>query len=160
MNGTQSYRQRAFWLPLIGAGYVFVALLPGPYELGDEHFPFFSWSLFSNTSDERIDPVVWVHAVNGVELETPQNLYDLPQHFDTAARRDARLRKLVGRMANAITSGDEKTQKSARALIEEHYMRDARDVDYSIAVLRYDPVERYRTRTIDAVYELERYTKP
>ena len=160
MNGTTSYRRRAFWLPVLAAAYLAVALQPGPYEKGGERFPFFSWSLFTYTSNERIDAVALVHAVNGVELETPQNLYDLPEHFDTAARRDPLLMKIVDRMANAIAKGDEDTQASARALIEEHYMKDARDVEYSIAVLRFDPVERYRSRKVDAVHELERYTKP
>ena len=48
----------------------------------------------------------------------------------------------------------------ARKLIEDHFMRGARDVDYSIAILRYDPVERYRSGKIDDIHELGRFTKP
>jgi hypothetical protein len=160
MTDLGSYRLRALTFPLIAMGYLMVALQPVPYEEGGEVFPFFNWSLFSYASPEVSDAVALIHSVNDQELETPQSLYDLPEFFNTAARHDVRFAKVVERYALAKVKGETENAQAARALMEDHYMKDAHDVEYSIGVLTYDPIKRYRTREVISVHELGRFVKP
>ena len=106
------------------------------------------------------DAVALIHAVNGEKLETPQSLYDLPESFNTAARHDISFATVVERYALAKVKGETENAEAARALIEDHYMKDAREVEYSIAVLTYDPIKRYRTREVTSVHEVARFVKP
>ncbi|MEM1195375.1 MAG: hypothetical protein AAGH57_04675 [Pseudomonadota bacterium] len=140
--------------------YLAVALQPAPRTEGGEIFPFFNWSLFTNSSPESSDTVALIHAVNGEQFDQPRFLYDMPEEFVTAAQRDIRMAKVLDRYAIAHLTGQTENAEGARALIEDHFMRGARDVDYSIAVVRFDSVGRYRTGAFHTVHELGRFRKP
>jgi len=160
MSGIRSYRRRTVMLPLLVAGYVAIAIQPLPRSLAPEIFPFFNWSLFSNSSPVSMDSVALIHSANGVSFNEPRSLFDLPEVFDTAARRDIRFAKVLDRFAISTMTGDTHDAELARALIEDHFMRGVSDVDYTIAILRYDAVERYRTGKATTHIELGRFTKP
>lgn len=158
MSSQRSYRHRAFAFPLLGAAYVAIALVPPPAG-SLENFPFFNWTLFSQTSDEKSDVIALVHAINGEELSEPVSFYDLPEEFAAARARDALFMKLMDQFALAIDRGDEAKIRAFRGLVEEHFMRDAAHVEYEVALVRYHPFERYRQGKLRSVEVFARYTK-
>lgn len=158
MRRIAEYRMRAVALPLGVFAYVAIALSPPPTG-SLETFPFFNWSLFSQTSDKKLDVVAIIRSVDGKPLSKPAFFYDMKDRFAVAAAKNSRFAKTIDRLAFAILSNDEEIERRTRDLVEKHYFRESGQMEYDIAMILYDPLERYRTGKIDKVKVLRRYSK-
>jgi hypothetical protein len=157
-RGLASYRLRRSLAPAAILAYVVLALAGAPAGRA-ELFPFFNWSLFSAAVNPKIDVVLVVHAIDGVELDRPRTFYELPERFPAARARDTRLAKSLDRLAEAVEAGDRAAEKSIRSLIERTFMADASQVRYEVARIGYDPIERYETGRLVRSQTLARYEK-
>lgn len=120
----------------------------GPKNGRAEFYPFFNWSLFTNASDVRHDIVLIIHAIDGAQLPEPTLFFDLPEVFTAAANRDSRLAKFLDDYAAAHVHQDAPRITQLQAVLAERYLGDVQSVTYDLAVIRYQPVERYRTGEI------------
>ena len=101
MNEFASYRARRAFLPVLLASYVAVALTSAPAGT-IELFPFFSWSLFSRSLNERGDYTLVVRSVDGHPVNPPRFVYDMPERFQVVRTRDATLPKLIDKLVYFI----------------------------------------------------------
>ncbi|MEM7666508.1 MAG: hypothetical protein AAF250_11680 [Pseudomonadota bacterium] len=92
-------------------------------------------------------------------MDEPTHFYDLKDRFGSAEARDSRLAKTADRLAYALLNDDPVQERNTRRLIEHHYMRDARSVEYDLAMITYDPIRRYREGEVKAMLVLKRYSK-
>lgn len=137
----KAYLVRRTFAPALVLAYAAVAITATSVR-HNELFPFFNWSLFSTSSNPKFDTVLIVRSIDGKPLQRPQLFYSLTDHFGAARTRDSRLAKALDRWANAILTGDDTTSISLKRVTEQTFMREAKSVDYDVAVIRFDPIER------------------
>lgn len=140
--GLGGYRLRAALIPLGVIAYALIAIFGRP-ATQTELFPFFNWSLFTQSQNPKSLAVLEIHSINGETLDQPTEYYDLDLQFDSAARRDSRVMKAAEHLANAISMNDSARIDELRSLIEDHHMREAQQVEYDLVIATYDPIEKY-----------------
>ena len=111
----------------------------------NEIFPFFNWSLFSESSNERYLVALGFNKINGKALPSTRLYYELSDIFSFARTRDIAVSKTVKRLSRAIVENDEPTIAAMRELLEERYMAEVKSADYSVLEITYDPIKRLRT---------------
>jgi hypothetical protein len=158
MRGISAYRARTTALPLGVFAYVAIALWPPPAG-SLETFAFFNWSLFSQTSDKRQDVVAIVRSIDGYPLAAPAYFYDMQDTFAAAKARDTRFAKTLDRLAFAVLTNDSAIEQGTRKLVEQHYMREVGDIEYEVAIISYNPLDRYRSGQVDSFQVLRSYSK-
>ncbi len=128
--------------------YALIAYLGVLTSPNSEHFPVFSWSLFSSVSDEisRVD--VEITALDGKSLPQPTRFFDLPGEFSAAKRRDVAMLKLVYKAYFKLVGGDKDAFQDLRRVLESVYLADRDMVAYRLVLVRFNPIERYRNGTI------------
>ncbi|MGH6753784.1 MAG: hypothetical protein ACREDP_16625 [Bradyrhizobium sp.] len=124
-----------------------------------EFFPFFNWSLFSESSDRKGDVVLLVTRINGKAVTPPRFFYDMKETFVVARDKDPRLMKLLDRWLYAILNKDAETAARLRAVVEKTFMAEASDVDYDLDLAVYDPVRRLRTGDIEELRIISSFAK-
>ena len=133
-------------MPFLLAYFIFAVAFKPAGET--EVFPFFRWSLFSVTNPNSSDNAIYITSLNGERLEEPTNFYDLPDKFEAARLHEPMFFKAVDRLMFAAQEGDQEFTERYRRLIERNYFRKYNDVEYELAVVRFDPVERFETGAI------------
>lgn len=139
--------------------YAVIALSMTSVRAGTELYPFFNWSLFSSASAERSTVVVIFRSINGQTLPEPKMFYDVPEAFYSARTRDSRFAKAMDRLYASILAGDQQTEEAVRRVVEQTFLREAREADYDLAVISYDPIARYKTGRIDSLEIVKSYRK-
>lgn len=139
--------------------YALLALGMTNARSGTEFYPFFNWSLFSNASAIKKDVVVIVRSVNGQVLAEPKLFYDLPNVFYSARTGDSRFGKALNRLNHSVLAGDQQTEAALRAVIEVTFMREARQMKYDLAVITYNPLDRYKSGRINNIQIIKSYDK-
>jgi len=138
--------------------YLFVAVVATEVR-GQEIFPFFNWSLFSAASNPKTDNVLVIRSVDGVKLARPTLFYDMGRRFSAAKRGDSRVAKATDQLRYAVTYHDPAREKQLRATIETTFMGEADQVEYDLAVMAYDPIERLNSGAILARQTIRSYRK-
>lgn len=142
-NGQRrNYMLRAALVPILLAIYPALALL-GPLEGRAEFYPFFSWNLFSRSTELKNDNVIFVKEIDGHKLPEPTLFFDLPDYFAAAKRKDIRLAKMLDNIVHAERSGNVEMTERLTEVIKSTFMSEADDVKYDVAIILYKPVERY-----------------
>ncbi|MCL5778577.1 hypothetical protein M1105_16485 [Limibaculum sp. FT325] len=77
-------------------------------------------------------------------FEPPANIFDLPEYFATAQRRDVSLIK-AGRAVLAARGRDPERGEVRRRNLEEHYLRLDQPVHYRMVIVKFDPLVRFKT---------------
>ena len=153
------------YLPLFLIGsYLAVVIVARVNNRFDPHFteeifPFFNWSLFSVSSNERTISVIRFDSINEKPLPSPRLYYDMGEIFAYAKQRDSTVWKTVETLASAIQHDDQEMISRARKLIEDRYMAELKSADYAVVRLTYDPIERLRFGTVKDSAVLATYRK-
>jgi hypothetical protein len=158
MTWFEAYTLRRLLIPMIAIGYATAAIFLKP-STNVELFPFFNWSLFSHTSALKSDAAVLVRTLDGRTIDPPMLYYSMPDTFAGAKGRDPQLLKASQRMVRAFLAGDEVTVEATRRIIEQNAMREAGEVQYDLAIITYDPIERIRSGAIQSVRVLATFEK-
>lgn len=146
--------------PMLILAYIIVAILGKP-DSKAELFPFFNWSLFSTSSNPRADIVVIVRSIDGKALPEEKYFYGLTDVFETARKRDTRFAKALDRLALAKVNSTS-VEHDLRKAIESNFMREVNYMEYDLAQIKFDPIDRLATgkvisTKIIATYEKGRY---
>ena len=145
-NFMNSYARRLILFPVLLVAYFIVAVV-GHNRAGQEVFPFFTWSLFTYIPSPIARPELWVKRVGENKFQDPKPYYQLKRYFPTASRGDSVVAKLVSRMVAAHGNARAEQFEDLRILLETKYL-NGKDVDYIIAVVSYEPIERWRSGAI------------
>ena len=144
------YLARVTTLTAIVSLYPSIAVF-GPQQGRNEFYPFFHWSLFSESREMREDWVVRVIEIDGETLAQPTLFFDMPDRFDSARARSPSFMKLLDKFAVAHVLGEREREEDIAAQIEQVYFNPVRSLRYEIAAIRYHPLRRLETGEIDAV---------
>lgn len=158
-GGLSGYLNRRALAPAFVLLYALIAVTATRFRGGNELYPFFNWSLFSSASNPKYDTILVVHSINGQKLSLPTSFYELPDRFGAARSRDSRLAKALDRLAVADVWGDKDTEQRVRGTIESTFLREAAQADYDVAIIRYDPIARLKTGTIEHERIVKSYRK-
>jgi len=141
---------------LIAYPVISVATIPGNRT---ELFPFFCWSLFSDTSSDRSDVTLRIRSIDGELLSEPRLFYDMSQEFAAARVGDAKFSKLLDQLAYFVRRDDRGNVARLRSLVEANFLSDVESVDYDLVRIYYDPIERYQSGEIKRVAVLWSFSK-
>lgn len=150
MTRKNSYRIRLGVLIAVLVFYPIVAFT-GPRQGRAEFYPFFVWNLFSRSTDKAGDAVVFVHEINSELLPNPTLFFDLGDHFSAAKRKDIRLGKMLDNLVAAEVTGNRELSDKLSQVVEQTYLAEARQAKYSVAVIYYHPIVRYKTGRIEHI---------
>lgn len=152
-----AYYRMLLVIALMATSYLLVAFDTHPRR-NQEFFPFFTWSLFSYSSDVRTDFTLAVSSVDGVALEDPEIIISMMETFPRL-KRDHRFRKIVWSWVSALHVGDTEKAERLREIIEHRYFASVSAADYELVAIRYRPLERYRDREqVEIVKSLGAYS--
>lgn len=151
------YRLARALIPATLALYLFLALLWRQMGMPGEIYPFFAWTLFSQTPDRHVsERAVLAHAIGGEPLAEPR--YLIPA-------RSADDWKVLERTVIACGRGDDACDRAVRRWLAPVVQRRAGNerVDFSIVWIRIDLHEVRRNVGAlaaggvprDAFYEIE-----
>lgn len=106
-----------------------------------EFYPFFTWSLYSNSSDRRVQYNAYVTYVNGEELPGRVHWQKIDQFagFGDSVSLGLKALQNLGRQLRA----DEPGVEAIRAVFEQRYF-GPNDVNYVIVRQVYDPIALWR----------------
>ncbi|MDH3242574.1 MAG: hypothetical protein OEO83_18115 [Alphaproteobacteria bacterium] len=154
------YRDRTVVYLVAALAYVFVANTFGPLGANrSEIFPFFNWSLFTNaTVAKRYDYAIYIEKLNNRPLETPTLIYQLKQYLKGVGV-GINLRKATVMFATSILAKDSEKSRSVRQMIERTYLGGPEQLTYSVRLITYEPLERYRTGKVSWVTSLGTFEK-
>ncbi|QEX15947.1 hypothetical protein FRZ44_12370 [Hypericibacter terrae] len=156
--GLASYRCRR-WLAGIGVlAYTVLAIALKPAG-AIEFFPFFNWSLFSESSDHRGDVTLRMTEIDGAPVAPPRFFYDMKDVFTAARDKDPRLMKLLDRWFYALRQNDRETADRLRAVVEKTFMSEVSAADYELVLAVYNPVRRLRTGDIEKIQVIGSFAK-
>jgi hypothetical protein len=153
-----TYRARAIALPFLLMTYFLLALI-GPRDGHLEFYPFFNWSLFSLSTPVRSDAVLVVRSIDGQTFERPKLFFDMADTFAAARSDDAVLPKMLDDLIRAKWSGDISRVAELRRVIEQRFLVEAANVEWSAAVAVYDPIVRYRSGAINRIDAIADFNK-
>ena len=145
--------------PAVVLGYVIVAVFATPKETEPDIFPFFDWSLFSNSANPKGDVVLVIREIDGVPLEKPTFFYALPDRFAAARDRNILVRKALIRLLFGLRTGDGDLVNRQRRLIEDNFLGEAKSAKYDIYNIRFDPIERLNTGAVLTSKRLKSFEK-
>lgn len=117
------YRLRLILPVLLLSTYV-VAALFGPRYGHPEFYPFFSWSLFTYTSDSQSDTVIIVRGVEGEALEEPKLFFDMAYELGAVGINRISLAKLLDKYGRAAMQGDTQVADQLSQVIENTYLHN------------------------------------
>lgn len=157
MTRFKAYTLRRVMIPLVAFGYAVTAIFLKP-ETNVELFPFFNWSLFSQSAALKSDAAVLVRMIDGQIIDPPMLYYAMPDTFE-GAKRSAQLLKASQRMARAFMADDDVTLEATRRIIEDISMREAGEAQYDLAIITYDPIDRLRTGALQSMHVLSTFEK-
>ena len=140
--------------------YILAANTLGPLGYNrSEIFPFFNWSLFTNaTAESRFDYAIFVEKIDGRALAEPTLVYKLKGDIKGIGV-GIDLRKASVAFAFAILGKDRDKIRGLRSTIERSYLRGPRQMTYSLRLMKYKPLERYRTGKVTAMDILGRFER-
>lgn len=152
------YRDRTGIFLLAAIAYVVFANVSGPLGKNRiELFPFFNWSLFTNFSSAvRFDFAVYIEALDGRQLDQPTLVYEMKRQIP-GVRNGINLAKATRALARNLLDKDTAQAEKARRTLERVYLGGAGQVAYSVRLIRYSPLERYRTGKVTPLKVLARY---
>ena len=138
-----TYRGTKRWLHFLIAGYLVVALILGFRFYHREVFPVFSWSLFSEIPEHKVDFGILVTAIDGNVLEPPGDLMEMREVYGAGGA--TRAYHTIQDLGGAAMSRDTGKLDAARRTLESLYMEiPGRTVAYRLILRRFDPLERWR----------------
>jgi len=124
-----------------------------------ELFPFFNWSLFTNfTSETRYDFAIYVEKVGQEPLREPTFINAMRHEFRELGN-GIMLLKATRILAREILYGDARGVNKAKNTIERLYLKGPRDVEYTVRLIKYKPLERYRNSEVTPVAVLKSFEK-
>lgn len=138
-------------------GYLVLALQPWKPN-GVELFPFFNWSLFSHSVENRSDALILVHELDGQELDPPLPIHELAEHFPSAAG-SVDLFKVSRDLIYAVSAGEDTDIDAIRSVLESRFMPEESHVRYQLAIGRYSPLERYQGDGFKAIDPVRMFEK-
>jgi hypothetical protein len=152
------YRDRTAVFLIAAIAYVVFANVSGPLGKNRiELFPFFNWSLFTNFSaGVRFDFAVYIEALDGRKLPQPTLVYELKRRLPRVGT-GIDLAKATRALARNLLDKDAVRAERARKTVERVYLRGAGQVTYTVRLIRYSPIERYRTGKVTPLKTLARY---
>ncbi len=135
--------------------YVFFANTFGPLGANrSEVFPFFNWSLFTNAAGtQRYDYAIYIEKLDHEPLQTPTLVYELKEQLKGVSV-GINLRKATVMLATSIVTNDSKKARDVRKMIERTYLKGPEQLTYSVRLITYKPLERYRTGKVTWVKSL------
>lgn len=139
--------------------YVLVAFYGARLDSRPEIFPFFNWSLFSSSSGDRNEYALLVRSIDGQALAKPQLFYDMKDAFIHARQRDINVSKVTQELGSALHQNKPQLAYEKRRMIEDRFMADAREVEYDLVMLHFDPIERLETGKIQDQHVVASYRK-
>ncbi|MEE8139869.1 MAG: hypothetical protein V3T66_03035 [Alphaproteobacteria bacterium] len=148
----KGYRDRTVIFATMALAYVFLANGLGPLGKNRfEIFPFFNWNLFTNaTKETRFDYAIYIEKLNGRSLPTPTLVYRLKGKFK-AIGDGINLRKATLTLAFATLENDAEKAQKIRTMIERTYLPGPEQFSYSVRLITYKPLERYRNGKVSPV---------
>ena len=157
----KGYRDHTIIFVTMVLAYVFLANALGPLGKNRfEIFPFFNWSLFTNsTSETRHDYAIYIEKINAHPLPHPTLIYGLKPKF-RGIGDGISLRKATLTLAFAILEKDAKKAQKIRTMIERTYLRGPKRFSYSVRQIKYKPLERYRNGKVTPLEVLGHFEKP
>lgn len=117
----------------------------GPKEGRAEFYPFFDWSLFTYASNIRKDVVLIVREIDEKPLAEPTYFFDMPTKFSTAKKRDSAFGKFLDDYAFAHLGGQTEREMYLENILANRYLSEASSIKFDLAVITYDPIQRYKT---------------
>ena len=120
---------------------------------GAEVFPFFNWSLFTNAAvQQRYNHAIFIEKLDGEVLSPPVLASQLKGRL--RIRGSTNIYKATNVFASAIRRKDEKTIRKIRKTIERTYLARAKRLTYSVRLVTYEPLQRYRTGKVSWIENL------
>lgn len=138
--------------------YALVALHGHVTSWRGEHFPVFSWSLFSVVESPTRIMHLEVSRVGEEMFDPPRNYFDLGDHFRPAKRNSTKMPKAASYLARHHLSGTDEAPRLRQGFETEFLHGDER-VDYRINVLVIDPIAYHRNGEVIQKIELMDLTK-
>lgn len=139
--------------------YLFVAVVTTSLRNKQELYPFFNWSLFSAAGNPKYDTVILVRSLDGVPLKEPRYFFEMKERFAAARTGDLRLGKALDRLRIAAMKGDVANEAQIRTTVESLYLGEARQIEYDLVMIGYDPIERLNNGTIQRTQFVKAYRK-
>ncbi len=160
MSSPNRYTDRSGLFVAAALAYILVANTLGPLGSNrSEIFPFFNWSLFTNaTAGERYDYAIFVEKIDGRALARPTLVYTLKTKIKGVGSA-IDLRKASVALAFAILGKNRDNIARQRKTIERTYLRGPRQMTYSLRLMKYRPLTRYRTGEVTAIDILGRFER-
>ena len=154
------YKDRTGLFFAAALAYILLANTLGPLGSNrSEIFPLFNWSLFTNaTAEARYDYAIFVEKIDGRALARPTLVYEL-KHRIKGVGSGINLRKASVAFAFAILGKDRDKTRARRNTIERTYLRGPRQMTYSLRLMKYKPLERYRGGKVTALDILGRFER-
>ncbi|MEM7041538.1 MAG: hypothetical protein AAF543_01880 [Pseudomonadota bacterium] len=106
-----------------------------------ELFPFFTWSLFSRTTDRRTEYHLTIHAIDERSFDPPVDMRKIdviPQFGDSRSLGYKALQNLGDALDDGHADSEVMRERFAARFFGRH------DVDYQISRHRYNPLKRWR----------------
>jgi len=150
MSSLLAYRFRGLFLLIFLFLYPTLAFF-GPHQERAEFYPFFSWNLFAHSSNSKSDAVLLVREIDGRRIDPPWTFYELTGEFAAARSQDIRLAKMLDNYVYAVLSNSESDLQPMKSVIENRFLADKSDVRYDIAVITYDPIQRYKVGVVNDI---------
>ena len=147
VNSYRTYLIRANLFPVLLVSYLLLALL-GPHQGRAEFYPFFTWNLFSRSSQMRADSVILIKEIDGERLEKPTLFFDMGERFQAARSKDIRLGKLLDNLVRAKRVNNFELSARLLDVIKSTFMADAKYVKFDVAIITYNPINRYQSGEI------------
>lgn len=117
------------------------------YSLRGEYFPIFSWSLFSEVQSPAEKVEVEIMRIGDTEFAEPVNYFDLPEYFRGAAARSTNVTKAALRLMQ-LHLRDPAGSGPMRRVFEQNYLDGNGTVAYRLVLVRFEPLERFRSGAI------------
>jgi len=160
MMKRKGYRDRTVIFATMALAYVFLANSLGPLGKNRfEIFPFFNWSLFTNaTKETRYEYAIYIEKLNGRSLPSPTLVYRLKGKF-RAIGDGISLRKATLNLAFATVENDAEKVQKVSTMIERTYLPGPEQFSYSVRLVTYKPLERYRNGKVTPLEILGHFEK-
>lgn len=113
---------------------------------GTDIVPFSAWALFVFVPNQPSVYTIAFHSLDGENLDPPVSL----ESGEIADPGSITSYYLINHFGRALASGDTAAARGYRTLIEANVLPAKRAVGWELVNLTYDPLERWKTGTIEA----------
>lgn len=141
------YQWKKLMIFLFFIAYTVISFNGYLYSLRGEYFPVFSWSLFSEVRNPAEKVEVEIIRIGDTEFSEPVNYFDLPEYFSSAAARSTNVTKAALRLMQ-LHLKDPAGSEQMRRVFEENYLDGNGTVAYRLVLVRFDPLERFRSGAV------------